>query len=196
MGDRFQHAQHLLRVAILLALGLVVFLIARRTLIPSDFGVYGYYRAGALNDIRAQPIAYAGRAACNECHDGAYDPPEPEEGTPARKDLLKPLTVDDNKHAPLRCEACHGPLQKHIDDTEKDVPKITTGDRLCLGCHLELRGRPKSQPQIVPAVHEKDGPKSKEGCVACHTPHWPKVTKIGDLYLPVAARAHDAGRAK
>ena len=37
-------------------------------LVPSDFGVYGFYRAGALNDVKARPIAYAGRAACEECH--------------------------------------------------------------------------------------------------------------------------------
>jgi len=193
MRDRFQHAQHLLRVGILLALGLVVFLIARRTFIPSDFGVYGYYRAGALNDIRAQPIGYAGRAACNECHDGAYDPPDPDEGAPRPKAGLKPLTVKDNRHTKLGCEACHGPLKKHIDDTEKDVPKITTGDRLCLGCHLELRGRPRSQPQIVPAVHEKGDPKAKDGCISCHKPHWPKTEKGGVVALFVKEGASKSG---
>ena len=32
--------------------------------------------ASALNDAKAKPIHYAGRAACEECHAGAYDPPD------------------------------------------------------------------------------------------------------------------------
>ena len=123
MGDRFRHARHVMRVGAVLGVGFAVFLVARWTLIPSDFGVLGYYRAGALNDVRARPIAYAGRAACMECHDGAYDPPEPEDDAPARKTALKtPLDpVKDNKHFKLNCEACHGPLQKHVADEDKEM---------------------------------------------------------------------------
>jgi hypothetical protein len=162
-------------VGAVLGLGLVVFLIARWSLIPSDFGVYGYYRAGALNDIRALPKAYAGRTACLECHENAYDPPEPEEETarkPAAKTPLDP--AKDNKHFKLNCEACHGPFQWHVDDTEKDVPKVAA-DGLCLGCHRTLVGRPKGQPQVVPADHKKGDPRTKDGCIACHPPHWPKT---------------------
>ncbi len=178
MGDRFQHARHVLRVGAVLGVGLVAFLGARWALIPSDFGVLGYYRTGALNDIRALPIAYAGRAACTECHDGAYDPPEPEDGAPVKKTALKtPLDPrKDNKHFRLNCEACHGPLQKHVADEDKEmaVPKVAS-DALCLGCHRSLDGRPKTQPQVVPATHKKSGDEKKDACVACHKPHWPKI---------------------
>ncbi len=173
MGDRFQHARHVVRVGVVFVIGFIGFLFARSTLIPPDFGVYGYYRAGALNDIKARPIVYAGRQACLECHDGMYDPPEPDESAPPRKPSVKPLTAQDNKPSTLRCEGCHGPLKSHIDDTEKDVPKVAD-DRLCLGCHRQLAGRPKSQPQVIPATH-KTGDPMRKTCVSCHTPHWPKT---------------------
>lgn len=176
MGDRFRHARHVLRVGAVLGVGLVAFLIARWALIPSDFGVYGFYRAGALNESMALPIAYAGRTACLECHDGAYDPPEPEDETKARKPAVKiPLDpAKDNKHFTLPCEACHEPLQKHVDDSDKEVLKVAS-DGLCLGCHRTLVGRPKSQPQVVPADHKKSDDRTKAGCVSCHKPHWPKT---------------------
>jgi Cytochrome c3 len=176
MGDRFHHARHLLRVGAVLALGFVAFLFARSALVPSDFGVYGYYRAGALNDIRALPIAYAGRAACVDCHEDTYDPPEPEDAGSAKHPALT-IRLDpakDNRHSKLRCEACHGPLQKHIDDTEKDVPKVASNG-LCLGCHRLLIGRPKDQPQVAPADHKKSDPQKRTECVSCHKPHWPKT---------------------
>ena len=178
MGDRFRHARHVVRAGAVLGVGLVVFLVARWALIPSDFGVLGYYRAGALDDARAQPIAHAGRAACMECHDGTYDPPEPEAETPAKARALAVTTpldpVKDNKHFKLNCEACHGPLQKHVDDQEKPVPKVAA-DALCLGCHRTLAGRPRTQPQVVPAVHTDDVGQNNDGCAGCHKPHWPKT---------------------
>jgi len=176
MGDRFQHARHVFRVAAVLSVALVAFLIARSALIPSDFGVLGYYRAGALDDIRALPIVHAGRAACLECHD-SYDPPAPPDDGRG-KTLVVKASLDpsrDNKHFRLNCEACHGPMQKHVDDQEKPVPKVASDD-LCLGCHRTLAGRPKIQPQVVPADHKKSGDEKKDACVACHRPHWPKTS--------------------
>jgi predicted CXXCH cytochrome family protein len=186
MGDRFRHAQHVVRMGVVLGVGLVAFLIARAAAIPSDFGVLGYYRAGALDDNRAVPIVHAGRTACLECHDGMYDPPEPGDEAPARTlAVTTPLDpVKDNKHYPLNCESCHGPLQKHVADEDKEleVPKVAS-DGLCLGCHSKIAGRPRSQPQILPAIHKNEvglGPdKDNEGCAGCHKPHWPKTAVKG-----------------
>jgi hypothetical protein len=175
MWTRFRHAQHALRVVVLLALGLVAFLVLRWALIPSDFGVYGFYRAGALNDIKARPIAYAGRAACEECHAGTYEPPDDSQTAKAAK-AVKAVPVDlatDNKHSVLRCEACHGPLAVHVEDPEKPVAKVGV-DHLCLGCHLQLTGRPESQPQVLPGDHGDNDP-----CISCHKPHRPKTDDGG-----------------
>jgi Cytochrome c3 len=177
MGDRFQHARHVFRLGAVLGVALVVFLIARSAAIPSDFGVLGYYRAGALDDNRALPIVHAGRTACMECHDGTYDPPEPDEPSGKKLAVTTPLDpVKDNKHFKLNCEACHGPLQKHVADEDKEmaVPKVAS-DTLCLGCHRTLAGRPKTQPQVVPAVHTNDVGEKTDGCAGCHKPHWPKT---------------------
>ena len=181
MRDRFRHARHVVRAGAVLGVGLVVFLVARWALIPPDFGMLGYYRAGALDDVRAQPIAHAGRAACMECHDGTYDPPEPEDVLPRKAVLTAPLDpVKDNRHFKLNCEACHGPLQKHVADEDKamKVPTVAS-DALCLGCHRTLIGRPKTQPQVVPAVHKSDVGETpdteNDGCIGCHKPHWPKA---------------------
>jgi predicted CXXCH cytochrome family protein len=176
MADRFRHAGHVFRVGAVLGVVLVAFLIARWAAIPSDFGVLGYYRAGALDDNRALPLVYAGRTACMECHDGTYDPPEPDAAAAVSIAALQtPLDpARDNKHFNVNCEACHGPLQTHVDDQEKAVPKVAS-DSLCLGCHRTLDGRPSFQPQIIPSEHRKNDDKKKEGCVSCHKPHWPKT---------------------
>jgi Cytochrome c554 and c-prime len=181
MGDRFRHARHVFRMGVVIGIALVVFLIARAAMIPSDFGLLGYYRAGALEDNRAHPIVYAGRAACLECHDGVYDPPAP--GDPAFDLALTAAAASDdplhgNKHAQLNCEACHGPLQKHVADEDKElpVPKVAA-DALCLGCHLQIAGRPAFQPQVSPIPHTTDVGETTAGCVGCHTPHWPKTAQ-------------------
>lgn len=181
MGDRFQHARHVFRVGVVLGVGFLAFLIARSAAIPSDFGVLGYYRAGALDDNRAYPIVYAGRTACMECHDGTYDPPEPEDEAPGKTAVVKAALdpAKDNRHFGVNCEACHGPLKTHVDDQEKEVPKVAS-DALCLGCHRTLDGRPKFQPQIVPADHKRDAEQKKDGCVGCHKPHWPKTAEGKD----------------
>jgi hypothetical protein len=180
MRDRFRHHQHVFRVGAVLGVGLVAFLIARAAAIPSDFGVLGFYRAGALDDIRALPLVHAGRTACLECHDGTYDPPESENEASA-KALATMVPLDparDNKHFRLNCEACHGPLQKHVadDDKELPVPKVASA-RLCLNCHGKVSGRPKFQPQVVPAAHANDVGQMTDGCVGCHKPHWPKTLR-------------------
>lgn len=172
---RFQHGRHVIRIAGLFATGIVAFLILRAWLVPPDFGVYGFYRAGALDDARKHPIAFAGQAACEECHAGIYDPPDEIK----IEDRLDAATVAkggwpvakeaDNKHAILRCEACHGPLAFHVDDPEKPVAEVGK-DALCMSCHREVAGRPPAQPQVVAGDHGENDP-----CISCHKPHRPRT---------------------
>ena len=67
-----KEAAHLIRLAALFAAGVLLFLFVRQMMVPAGFGRYGHFRAGALEDIRARPIAFAGRAACEACHDDKH----------------------------------------------------------------------------------------------------------------------------
>ena len=173
MRSRFPHATHIVRVAMLFLAGAVFFLVARWVLVPKDFGTYGFYRTGAIDDARLRPIAYAGRASCEGCHVGKY---ESETGDP---DTPPPDPVKDNRHFVLRCESCHGALAFHSVDqkkkeeggegSERPVP-LVSGDKLCLGCHRQILGRPDHQPQVVVGDHGDN-----DTCESCHRPHRPRT---------------------
>ena len=154
MPGRFRHYQHVLRAMGLLVAGLAVFVIVRGALVPSDFGVYGFYRAGALDEIAARPPAFAGHDVCETCHTPVFD-------------LRKTA-----RHANLNCEACHGPAAKHAENPLEIKPKTLEARMLCLTCHTKLAGKPAFMPQIVPADHAGDA-----DCTACHQPHAPKIQK-------------------
>jgi len=142
---------HVLRVGGLLILGLVLFVIVRALLVPADFGVYGFYRAGALDDARAQPVVFGGQSSCVTCH----------------APVVKERT--GTRHAGVHCEACHGPLAQHVSDRAVK-PAALDPVKLCLQCHRKLAGKPAFMPQIVPADHSGDAE-----CTACHKPHSPKI---------------------
>jgi len=154
MRELFRDAEHLFRLAgVFLAL-LIVFLVARAVLTPASFGVYGHYRAAALEEIRAREVTFAGRAACLDCHD---------EINAVKK---------NGKHAGLGCEACHGPLQAHVADPSTVVPEKPNAKTLCLVCHMENLAKPRNFPQINPKEHADD-----DNCIKCHNPHAPLPVK-------------------
>jgi hypothetical protein len=152
MGRGFRHYEHVIRVAGLFAFGFVAFLIVRHLLVPADFGVYGFYRAGALDDVRARPLAYAGKETCAICHAPVV------------------LSQKDSKHAVLSCEGCHGPLAKHAGGEFDPKPGALDPRLLCLTCHTKMAGKYDGFPQIDPAEHGGDIP-----CTTCHQPHHPKI---------------------
>lgn len=144
---------HLVRMAGLFAVGISIFLISRSFFIPPDFGVYGHYRASALDDARVRPIAFAGQAACVECHSDIGD-------------LRKTA-----RHARVSCESCHGPLATHAAGEEPLKPARPDGLKTCVSCHEQSRSKPPTFPQIVVADHAGDN-----NCIECHNPHAPKIS--------------------
>jgi len=154
MSGRFGHSGHVLRFAMLFVIGFIAFVIFRATMTPKDFGVLGFYRAGALDDVKARPIQYAGHETCEVCHGAVVE---------ARK---------DSKHAQVNCEACHGPLAKHVEAPTDVKPAAPAVPELCLRCHVKMPGKYEGFPQITPAQHYPDGP-----CTFCHLPHAPKIAK-------------------
>ncbi len=151
MKSSFKDAGHLIRLAGIFVVGGVVFFIARATLIPADFGKYGHYRAGAIDDAAARPIVHAGQVACADCHGDVVE--------------LRKST----RHTAISCEACHGPLAKHASG-EVEKPQRPDGRELCVRCHAARTGKPARYPTVVTKDHAGD-----EKCITCHTPHKPKI---------------------
>jgi len=82
---------HVLRMTLVFAIAIGGFIAWRAWMVPPDFGVYGHYRAGALVDVAARPVVYAGQLECVTCHDAVQE---------ERKKSL---------HARISCETCHAP---------------------------------------------------------------------------------------
>ncbi|MCJ7755156.1 MAG: cytochrome c family protein [Thermoanaerobaculales bacterium] len=152
MGELFKDKEHLVRVAGLLAVGLIGFLVLRGVLIPADFGELGHYRASALDDNRSVPLHFAGRAVCEECHD---DVAEERAG---------------GAHQRVGCEACHGALELHAVDPDALVPELPVVTPLCVSCHRASAAKPDWFPTVEPDVHSEG-----EACDECHMPHAPGI---------------------
>jgi hypothetical protein len=149
---QFKDVEHLLRLAAIFVVGLALFAVVRARMVPSDFGRLGHYRAGALNDVRARPIAYAGQQACAACHEDVV------------------ATRASGRHAPLACEGCHGPSAKHADDPGDAHAVKPDGRVLCARCHAANTGKPRWYRTVNVNEHAGD-----ENCVTCHTPHSPRI---------------------
>ena len=150
---QFKDVEHLVRLAVLFAAGLLVFSVARAALVPAGFGTLGHYRAGAIDDVRAKPIAYAGQKACADCHADVAD--------------LRASA----RHKGIACESCHGPLAKHADDPGAMTPKRPDARPLCVHCHAANTGKSKRYPTVDVKDHAGD-----ESCITCHKPHNPKLS--------------------
>jgi hypothetical protein len=148
MGDLLGHKGHLVRVAALFATGIVAFFVLRALFVPEGFGAYGHYRAGAIDENRVHPVAFAGRAACVECHSDVPD------------------AMKGGRHAEVRCEACHGPLAGHAGDPAEKEAVRPDSKVLCARCHAANVARPARFPQVDVADHA-----GEEACTTCHAAH-------------------------
>lgn len=150
---RFKDVEHLVRLAALFVGGLLVFGIARAQLVPAGFGTLGHFRAGAIDDVRKRPIAYAGQKACADCHVDVVD--------------LRAQA----RHRSIACESCHGPLATHAADPGQMTPKRPEARPLCVHCHAANTGKPRRYPTVDIKEHAGD-----ESCATCHKPHNPKLS--------------------
>ena len=152
MPERLKDHEHLLRMLALLLLGIAAFLVLRSFAVPKDYGRYGPFRAGALDDNAAQPVAFGGQAVCEECHGDVIE------------------SRQGSRHAGISCEICHGPAAAHAEDPSSSQPVRPDGRELCLNCHSVNVARPEAFPQIDPAAHGDEGL-----CTACHPHHHPEL---------------------
>lgn len=147
-----QDATHLGRVAVVFAFALIAFILLRQVLVPADFGRYGHFRAGALDDNSQRPLRYAGQQACALCHEPVV------------------TLRSQGKHAGVACEACHGPAFRHTELMGDAKPARPVVAKLCRRCHEADAAKPKKFPQVVLAEHG-----GGEVCNACHQPHKPNL---------------------
>jgi hypothetical protein len=145
------NSAHLIRVAALYVALMVVLLIVRQILVPRDFGKYGHFRAGAIQDNRLHPVSFAGAPTCRECHTDE-----------ARQ-------IASGQHERVRCEACHGPLAAHAEDPTAHAGHKPDPKTVCMRCHLANVAKPVAFPQVVPSEHAPEG----AACSDCHVPHSP-----------------------
>jgi len=153
MKPRASDYVHLVRMAGLFAIGITAFLVLRWMMVPAGFGELGHYRSGALADNMARPIAYAGQAACIECH--------------ADVEAVRA----QGRHAGVACESCHGALAAHASNPDGVKPVRPNPRTTCIICHTASISKPKSFPQVVPAEHAPEG-----SCADCHVVHNPKLS--------------------
>ncbi|MEK7475045.1 MAG: multiheme c-type cytochrome [Candidatus Coatesbacteria bacterium] len=149
---------HLLRVAATFVVVTVGFLVVRGFLIPPTFGKLGHYRAAAVDDVKAMPVRYAGRAArdaCARCHAG-----------PVRDRA-------SSSHRGVWCETCHGAAGAHAADPKSVKPgRPAKGEMraFCGRCHASNITRPRGFPQVNLSVHNPGA-----ACTECHDSHKPKL---------------------
>jgi hypothetical protein len=149
----FREAGHLFRLGAVFVIGAMAFLGLRAWLVPKSFGEYGHYRGDAVREAAARPVNFAGHRACQDCH----------------ADVIEKKNA--GRHAQVNCEACHGPLAKHVEDPTSVVPVKPDTAVLCARCHEANPAKPRTFPQVAAAEHSSGMP-----CDTCHQPHSPAIT--------------------
>jgi len=149
-----EHTKHIWRVAILLAVLLVVVVLVRHAMIPDSFGEMGFFRSTALDEFMDKEPEHGAPGACAECHDDIAD------------------AKSAGAHAAVQCEVCHAPLSTHVRDDEKVADMaVNRSYRLCAMCHMALRARPADMVQIDLIEHLELAPDEAipvEACLECH----------------------------
>jgi ABC-type nickel/cobalt efflux system permease component RcnA len=165
-NNLFKDTEHLIRLAAVMGIALVAFVLLRAAVVPKSFGEYGHYRGDAIAEIAARPIAHAGHEVCEACHTDVVD----------QKKL--------GKHVVVPCEACHGAQAKHADDPASIKPPKLDTAVLCARCHEANSAKPRAFPQVVTADHS-----GGLACDTCHQPHRPKIADAADTKSKPATEA-------
>lgn len=142
------------RLALLFAIFIGLFLVARYFLVPKSFGEYGHYRGLSLVENQDQEPKYAGQKVCNDCHD----------------DLMAVKAAND--HKTISCETCHGPGLIHANNPDT-LPLRPAGREFCAKCHsLNAARKAENIVQVNPEEHN-----TGQNCTECHNPHdpWEKM---------------------
>lgn len=158
-----KQAAHIVRLAVVLIVIGVLFLVVRTVMVPENFGIhggytYGYFRAESEQEQASGVPVYRGSEKCKECHDPQY------------------AIWSSGRHSSVGCETCHGNWKAHNSNRKEAVIKDTSV-QACMVCHAKIAGRPEGFPQIDSIsqhVNDKGGQYQEgQSCSVCHNPHSP-----------------------
>ena len=153
-----EHARHVFRALVVLAVAVVVLVVGRSFLVPRSYGMYGAYRYDNVAEQASirQPL-HGGARSCAACHAERLE------------------AVSKGAHRPVSCEVCHAPVGLHVKDGALVAPMaIDRSPAACARCHRKIDGRPPGFKQVVLDQHLPDGI-PPGGCLECHDPHSPKL---------------------
>lgn len=147
-------------------MGLIVIVVlgfaTKKLLTPHSFGIYGHYRADAIDEAAAIEMRHGTNASCLSCH---------------RFEAQIHLS---GKHSTISCEFCHGPYADHVKDGKKigtlPVKKEREINTLCLRCHnraIEARPGEVIKTVVMPIHLEEQKVKTTHLCNQCHHVHAP-----------------------
>ena len=148
---------HLIRLAMVLVAGFIIFVGLKIWQTPDTWNFEVWYRGGTLEDMKKLPRIHGGNESCKSCHADEYE------------------DATSYKHKTLNCEGCHGELSKHIKDDKKIGDAKGKDNWVCLNCHEERISRPKDHKQFPGKVKRHQGIKAGTFCVKCHDPHDPAM---------------------
>lgn len=151
---------HVWRPLYVVVVIVIVILTARFFYVPDDFGVhggegymYGWYRAGNVDEWKAMPSHYRAGNDCADCH---FD-----------KDEM----AETSMHGIIQCENCHGAGFDHPQDPPRLA--IDRSREQCLRCHALLPYPGSDRGTLVGIENEEHNPGL--ACVDCHNPHHPNL---------------------
>ncbi len=155
------------QMRLLLVLASIVVLAAggllfKKLLVPKSFGVYGPYRADAIEEEMLVPVRHGTNESCFDCH------------------KYEAKTHKKGRHQTISCEFCHGTFADHVDNNKKiatlPVKKEKEITTLCLKCHnTEIKARSEEVIKTVamPDHLKVQNVKLTHNCNQCHHVHAP-----------------------
>ncbi len=157
-----KHALRIIFVVLSVVAAAGVGLAVKAQLIPESFGLYGSYRADAIEEEAQKVVRHGTNRSCFECH--PYE---------AKIHL-------EGDHKTISCEFCHSTYSDHITNGKKSAAlpvkkgeEITT---LCLRCHnTEIKARSTIVIKTVgmPDHLKQQNVKLTHTCNQCHHVHAP-----------------------
>lgn len=165
-------SNHLIRLVLVLAIAIGGFFWGKQFFVPEGWDTERWYRTGALEQLRQQPIRFAGNETCmNGCH-----------GKTRKDHRAIGQALLGSVHHHLSCEGCHGSLHAESGSHAMAAAQIPRDSGLCLRCHDERPARPRKVGLFSESLlaHKALNVKRDANCIQCHEPHSPRPRAQGD----------------